>query len=136
MDKEQINNRFIESIDFILQSNTRLSKKDIAMSLMIKPSKFSEILNKRMGIGVDIAALLCANYGVSSDWLLMGKGDIMSNVPHSVIVERANGDSFFIDKIASQAEEIGKLKEQIRQLEDNIKKLVSDVTCSNIADAG
>ncbi len=60
----------------------------------------------------------------------------MSNVPHSVIVERANGDSFFIDKIASQAEEIGKLKEQIRQLEDNIKKLVSDVTCSNIADAG
>ncbi len=60
----------------------------------------------------------------------------MSNVPHSVIVERANEDSFFIDKIASQAEEIGKLKEQIRQLEDNIKKLASDVTCSNIADAG
>ena len=136
MDKEQINNRFIEAIDFVLQSNVGLSKKDVATSLMVKPSKFSEILNKRMGIGVDIAALLCANYGVSSDWLLMGKGDIMSNNPHSIVVEKANGDSFLIDKIASQAEEIGRLKEQVRQLEDNIKKLVSDAACSSIADAG
>lgn len=60
----------------------------------------------------------------------------MSNNPHSIVVEKANGDSFLIDKIASQAEEIGRLKEQVRQLEDNIKKLVSDAACSSIADAG
>lgn len=77
MKKEDINIRFIEAVDYLLQSDVNISKGDIANSLAITPQKFSEILNQRMNIGTDIAALLCSIYHISSNWLLTGSGEMI-----------------------------------------------------------
>lgn len=53
------------------------SKVDLAESLNVKPSKFSEILNGRMNVGVDMIATLCDLYRISPDWILMSRGNNM-----------------------------------------------------------
>lgn len=46
VDKIDINNRTIRAIEYILDSRPDLSKSALADELGVKPSKFSEILNK------------------------------------------------------------------------------------------
>lgn len=78
IEKIEINNRFIYAIDTLLQDKG-LTKTNIANSLGIKPSKFSEILNGRMNVGIDTLALLCEKYSFNPIWLLLGKGDVLES---------------------------------------------------------
>lgn len=84
MKKEDINLRFVEAVNYLLNTGIVSSKADLAGTLGIKASKFSEILNYRMNIGTDLAAILCSSYNINSNWLLMGEGDMFY----------AKGDSF------------------------------------------
>lgn len=77
MKKEEINTRFVEAINSLLSSDKELSKTEIACTLGIKATKFSEILNFRMNIGTDLAATLCHEYGINPDWLLTGEGSML-----------------------------------------------------------
>ena len=77
MNKEDINTRFVEAVNYLLNSNIASSKADLATAFGIKPSKFSEILNYRMNIGTDLAAILCASYNINSNWLLTGEGEML-----------------------------------------------------------
>lgn len=77
MNKEDINTRFVEAVNYLLNSNIASSKADLATAFGIKPSKFSEILNYRMNIGTDLAAILCASYNINSNWLLTGEGSML-----------------------------------------------------------
>ncbi len=76
MDKTEINNRFIQAINSLLQDKG-LTKSSIASSLDIKPAKFSEILNNRMNAGTDTIAKLCALYSFNTSWLLLGEGPML-----------------------------------------------------------
>ena len=71
--KNEINVRFIMAINAILDKKMVNSKVDLAESLNVKPSKFSEILNGRMNVGVDMIATLCDLYRISPDWILMSR---------------------------------------------------------------
>lgn len=75
--KNEINVRFIMAINAILDKKMVNSKVDLAESLNVKPSKFSEILNGRMNVGVDMIATLCDLYRISPDWILMSRGNNM-----------------------------------------------------------
>ena len=77
MKKDEINIRFVDAVNYLLNSNTITSKADLATVLGIKPSKFSEILNFRMNIGTDLAAILCHTYNINSNWLLTGEGNML-----------------------------------------------------------
>lgn len=77
MNKKDINTRFVEAVNYLLNSNIASSKADLATAFGIKPSKFSEILNYRMNIGTDLAAILCASYNINSNWLLTGEGEML-----------------------------------------------------------
>lgn len=79
MDKKDINFRFIQAIDTLIERNSQLSKGEIAGILGIKPSKLSEILNSRMSIGVDLAAAICNSYGISASWLLYNHGEMFNS---------------------------------------------------------
>lgn len=79
MKKEEINLRFVEAVNHLLDTRIVASKADLAEKLGIKPSKFSEILNYRMNIGTDLAALLCFTYNINSNWLLTGEGKMLRN---------------------------------------------------------
>ena len=76
VDKTEINNRFIQAINSLLQDKG-LTKSSIASSLDIKPAKFSEILNNRMNAGTDTIAKLCALYSFNTSWLLLGEGPML-----------------------------------------------------------
>ena len=73
MTKEAINKRFIYSVDLLISEKKVKSKSVIAKNIQIKPNTLSEILNKRMNIGLDTLALFCEAFNVSANWLLLGK---------------------------------------------------------------
>lgn len=76
MKKQQINERFKLAINVLLKDKG-LTKTIIANNLGIKPSKFSEILNNRMNVGVETIALLCEEYSFSASWLLNAEGPML-----------------------------------------------------------
>ena len=76
MTKEDINNRALQAIEWLLQNTDKLTKSALAESFSVKPAKFTEILKGRMFVGADMLAALCKTYGFSSEWLLTGTGDM------------------------------------------------------------
>ena len=74
-----INERVINAINIILSSKIESNKAELAGKLGVKPTKFSEILNKRMKAGMDIIQKLCDEYNVSADWIITGRGDMFLN---------------------------------------------------------
>lgn len=119
MDKALINSRFIDAIYAILENNISINKAYISEKLEMKPSKFSEILNRRMNIGVDTAALLCKEFNVSAQWLLNGEGTIFETNKSEIKGNEHNHDMvmYLMQKIETQAEEIGALKEKLKGLQ-------------------
>lgn len=85
MDKEAINLRFIEAVNYLVNNKIVQSKAELASVLGVKAPKFSEILNGRMNIGTDLAATLCSSFKIDSLWLLTGSGNMLSNKEGSVI---------------------------------------------------
>lgn len=75
LSKEEINRRFITAVTAIMVNKLISSKTGLAESLGVKPAKFSEILNGRMKVGVDMIAKMCDFYDVSPDWLLLSRGN-------------------------------------------------------------
>lgn len=73
--KEEINRRFITAVTAIMVNKLISSKTGLAESLGVKPAKFSEILNGRMNVGIDMIARMCDYYDVSPDWLLLSRGN-------------------------------------------------------------
>ena len=156
MDKTEINKRFIHAIELLLQDKG-LTKSKIAESLGIKPAKFSEILNNRMNAGVDLIALLCEKYSYSASWILNGQGPVLQpgeikgrskrciaipKLPEFPLTSDGVCEMFLTimrDKdlrYKEQAEEIGRLKERIAQLEREKGKNASTAQTSNIANVG
>lgn len=75
LSKEEINRRFIIAVTAIMVNKLISSKTGLAESLGVKPAKFSEILNGRMNVGIDMIARMCDFYEVSPDWLLLSRGN-------------------------------------------------------------
>lgn len=73
--KEEINRRFNAAVIAIMTNKLVSSKTGLAESLGVKPAKFSEILNGRMNVGVDMIARMCDFYDISPDWLLLSRGN-------------------------------------------------------------
>lgn len=83
MEKIDINKRFILAVNALISEGIVPTKGTISDVLGVKPSKFSEILNERMNVGVDMLADLCHVYNISADWLLLGEGSMLRNSPET-----------------------------------------------------
>ena len=134
------------AVNAVIRHNLVPNKSALAESLGVKQAKFSEILNGRMKAGTDMLAIMCDFYKVSAEWLLMSRGnnifrenpnlpkywvdddDLTSIYPSESSMPQKtsslSGDDPFLalirekdDIIRSQAEEIGRLKERVEQLE-------------------
>ncbi|MES5188168.1 helix-turn-helix transcriptional regulator [Prevotella bivia] len=136
----------------------------MAESLGVKPSKFSEILNGRMKVGIDMVAIMCDFYNISPDWILMSRGNNIFRA--SELPDYCVDDEKWIKKVSSdgqkkkledpnasiapflkllhekdttireQAEEIGQLKEQVRQLTIEKERLAANAQSSGTANVG
>lgn len=91
MNKELINKRFIEAVNYLLSQNIVESKVNMAERLGIKPSKLSEILNSRMNVGTDLIASLCHLYNIDANWMLLGTGE-MNKIPSSDVMAISDSD--------------------------------------------
>lgn len=163
--KDEIHTRFIWAVNAVLHNNLVSNKSSLAESLGVKPAKFSEILNGRMKVGVDMIAIMCDYYNISPDWILMSRGnnvfrrtalpkiwvdDCDLNTEYSKLEEAVTSDKDvtgavqpFIDMIhdkdniiREQAEEIGRLKARIEELERAKGDNAGYAPSSDIADAG
>lgn len=73
--KDEINSRAVQALLAIIANNLVATKTDLAQCLGAKPAKFSEILNYRMKVGIDMIAKICDWYSVDPYWVLMGRGN-------------------------------------------------------------
>lgn len=127
MDKSAINRRFIEAVEYLLSIGKAESKGVLATTLGIKSTKFSEILNGRMNIGTDLAALICSHYDINPEWLLLGYGskirDNQSDLSQTVIVDsEKSGEAAAYYRMYKEKDEENKelLKENAR-LEERLR---------------
>lgn len=149
MDKESINKRFVEAANYLLSANIVASKGDISESLNIRPSKFSEILSFRMNAGTDLIAALSDLYNIDANWLLTGRPPMLKSESSPLMGEQApiptlptaEASVYYTmykeerAKAESQAEQIGALKQTVRQLEEKIEGLQHESTTSDNGDA-
>lgn len=90
MTKEAINQRFIETINYILEQGIEKNKAKLADKIEIKASKLSEILGGRMNVPVETMVALCSYYHVSYYWLFSGKKPMfIHDIPY--LSEPVNG---------------------------------------------
>lgn len=112
--KRHINQRFIDAVEYVVSNNLDCNKSRIASELKISPSRFSEILNKRMNVGTDIIATFCNYFNISSDWILTGNGEMtnhnLKNIENVILIKSLQ------DLIDLQRKEIERLKDEIVEL--------------------
>lgn len=89
-------------------------------------------------IGSDKLTKIIATFpGIDIYWVLTGKDsptefrgyDGFNDMPHS-------DDPQLLNKLLAQAEEIGRLKERVKQLEQRLEKTAGDVSTGNTANVG
>lgn len=73
--KEAIDNRFMRAVMALIDNEIATTQGEIAQTLGVKSAKFSEIMNGRMHVGVDMLSEISEEYLVSPEWLLTGRGD-------------------------------------------------------------
>lgn len=52
---------------------------DFVKNLEINPSRFSEVLSKRINVSIDVLQKICVEYDVSIDYLVFGNSAIFKN---------------------------------------------------------
>ena len=179
LQKDHIDYRFVRSVQELLDQGIAHTQGEIAQELGVKTAKFSEIMNGRMHVGVDMLAIISEVYLVNPEWLLTGRGERIFR-SSSILPARSEGEredtnhpytfedeeeimqqriknveeeekkeqekytaptllTLIAEKdkqLLAQAEDIGRLKEQIRQMTIEKGKHVLDADTSNIASAG
>ena len=119
MNKEAINQRFTNAVKFLLDSGKALSKGQISEKLSFKRSTFSELLNNRSNVSAETIAVFCDEYGVNSDWLLTGKGDMFKK---DGLVQQAHNN---VSSTITQQQTINNT-EDCQQLKEENKRLVQE----------
>ena len=114
--KEAVNQRFISAIDYLLDSNTESNKYTIAQKLGLKTSMFSEILKKRVNVGIEHIIRLKENWNISYDWILDGSGEMIKS-------ENTIKNLDFKELAESRKETAELLREKIKNLEEEINQL-------------
>lgn len=139
--KNEISNRFIEAYEALLRLNIVSDKRDFATQLGISASMITEISKGRSSVGVTAIQNIVSKFNINADWLLTGNDEMQIIEPDhnhvSTTSTTASADSsYLINLIKEQAEEIGRLKECIRQLTVEKEKHVSPADIDSTANVG
>jgi len=131
--KISVNQRVIEAINYTINNNIAASKTEIATLLGVKANKLSEILGQRMSAGLDIIQNLCTKFNISSEWILLGKGEMLKiektqdpQRDEARDTENIYQLAYFKQKIAELEATIQTLITTNKQLANTIDRLTSD----------
>ena len=117
MNKKTVNDRVIIAINTVLKLRPDLPTTMLSDLLGVSITSFSHLMSSRMNASVDIMNSLCLMFNISADWLLTGRGNIISNSGSGPSLSHMDMLMQLIDTVKQQAEEIGQLKARINQLE-------------------
>ena len=130
------NIRFMQVVETLKEGGVVTDYVQRACILETNKAGISDIKSGRKKLSIDILRRMKLSYpSISLDWIVLGEGEpfIRENTNKTAT---NNDPSQFIDKITQQAEEIGRLKERIAQLEKEQQKNASGAAGGNIANAG
>ena len=128
------NVRFIQVLDLLRESGEITDYVSVSSELGTNKAGISDIKSGRKKLSIEILRRLKNSYPkVNIEWVIMGTGEPFVSLPKST---NESVPVSFIEKVAEQAEEIGRLKEQLNQLKKGKGHSASDATTSEIANAG
>lgn len=124
--KEAIDNRFIRAVIALIDQEIATTQGEIAQALGVKNAKFSEIMNGRMHVGVDMLSELSEEYLIAPEWLLTGRGDTIfrtsSILPRRFDPDKVQGQHPFLfeneDEVMTERTALVE-KEEKEELERN-----------------
>lgn len=124
------NLRFVQILDILKEKGVISDYVQVASVLKTNKAAISDIKGQRKKLSIELLRRLKLSYPeVNLEWVIMGSGspfgDSNNDNPSLSSIE-------LIEKISKQAEEIGCLKERIRQMTIEKEKHVSDVHTSDI----
>lgn len=113
-------------------------------SIGMSNASFGKSLKNKGAIGSDkIENILSIYDDLSPDWLLTGKGSMLKGVVEQPPSPQQSNEkeptqllNQLLDTIKGQAEEIGQLKEQVRQLTIEKERLAANAQSSSTANVG
>lgn len=137
MDKKLINERVLTAINDLLRLHPELTKTMLGELLGVRSAKFSQIMGLKMYVPVEVMAPLCLKFNISADWLLTGRGNMINKSEDELSLNNVGMVMQLVDTIKQQAQEIGQLKERIKQLGSEIedKQLESEIEDKSVSDA-
>lgn len=130
-----LSSRFIEVVQYLIDHHIVAGNKDFASKIGISSSMVTEISKGRSNVGVSAIQNTVLLFSINADWLLTGRGSMIRNdsmdnastydtckkkidssTEESILYKMYQQEK--ADKEA-KIEEIGALKERIRQLESD-----------------
>ena len=131
------NLRFIELIDELKRRGVISDYVQIAAQLGTNKAAISDIKSGRKKLSVEIIRSKKSSYPVVNiEWIIMGEGKPFIETTTEMNIPQLGDTTIFLDKISKQAEEIGQLKEQVRQLTIEKERLAASAQSSNTANVG
>lgn len=138
-----INERF----DMIITDLYGGNKSAFAAAIGVTPSVIDNIVGRRQGKpSFDVVEKVSALAEVNIQWLITGKGEafIFGTADEHAQGQQSTGFELkLLDMvyqkdaiIRQQAEEIGQLREQVRQLTQRLEKTAGDVSTGDTANVG
>lgn len=120
--KNTINQRFIQAVNYLILVKSVKNKTEIADNLNLSKSKFSEILNERMNVGIDTIALFCLLYEIRVEWIISGKGKMLR--PNEFIPIKDEHKKIYLENIHV---EVNEPSDQYLKTKNKLIPLYNDV---------
>lgn len=107
-----------ERMNHIIKELYGGNKRAFVNAIGVSATVIENVVGTRQGKpSYDVLEKVCANANISAEWLLMERGEMLYNsTSQTQYTPPDQNTHYFIEKIAEQAEEIGKLKEQVKLL--------------------
>lgn len=121
------NIRFMAILDELKNLGLAKDYVDIAKAIGTNKAAISDIKGGRKKLSIQLLRSLKISYPkISIEWVVTGNGDMLISNVGSISPGVSPSDDKLVDKllnkVQAQAEEIGTLRERVRQLEDSLPK--------------
>ena len=123
MDKQDINNAFIERLEQLMEYKS-LNQRSLSKEIGFSYSTVNKYCNKKSNtIDFELIYRLVSHYSdINANWLIQGKGEMLQN--NEPAEDRMNK---LIDTITFQQDTIKNLQARINELETTNKRLETQV---------
>ena len=120
-----VTNRFIELYHFLLNENNLKDQKDFASKIGVSGSMITEIVKGRSNVGVKAIQNTVLSFGVNSDWLFTGKGEMLlgRNEEGAYGQRPACISCRYLKDVERYQEDIARYKEDIHELRQELRTL-------------